>query len=253
MPYARYMPSSTAVVTARNTALVAVRTQLKLSQDEFAHTVREAGDWLGEPNNCTKRQVQYWEAGTMPRPPYIRAITFATGMTPENLGFTAAEELGVDVSEAMPQAEPWLPVPDPRARTGPLTGIWVSTYEYPSSGRGGTFTGRHYVVLIQHGMRLQARSVPAAGSRLRIDFTVDGSVLTGTWREETRRGGYYHGAVYHGAIQVITDATARRLAGTWVGYGKNGEMNTGPWSLEMVSSQVTPATIDEFNKDPGDD
>ena len=26
---------------------------------------------------------------------------------------------------------------------GPLTGIWLSSYEYESTGRGATFTNRH--------------------------------------------------------------------------------------------------------------
>jgi DNA-binding transcriptional regulator YiaG len=46
-----------------NTALRAVRDGLRLSQDEFARAIREAGERLGEPNDCTKRLVQRWESG----------------------------------------------------------------------------------------------------------------------------------------------------------------------------------------------
>ena len=48
--------------------------------------------------------------------------------------------------------------PDPKTAEGPLNGIWLSRYEYVSSGRGGqTFTDLHYVGLLQHGPNIQVR------------------------------------------------------------------------------------------------
>lgn len=39
------------------------------------------------------------------------------------------------------------------------SGVRLSTYEYVSSGRNNeVFTGKHYVVLLQHGNRLTGRS-----------------------------------------------------------------------------------------------
>ena len=51
--------------------------------------------------------------------------------------------------------------------------------------RGATFTNRHYVAVVQHGARLQVRSTPGSRSRLMMDLTANGQVLTGTWTEET--------------------------------------------------------------------
>jgi hypothetical protein len=142
--------------------------------------------------------------------------------------------------------------PDPKAAQGPLNGIWLSRYEYVSSGRGGqTFTDVHYVLLIQHGVNIQVRSLAESNpSTLIMDLTQNGSVITGTWSERTNQGGYYAGAVYHGAIQFLLDLTEHRMRGQWVGYGRDFDLNTGPWTLELVSSDTSPASIEQFNRSP---
>lgn len=108
----------------------------------------------------------------------------------------------------------------PTPTSGPVTalrsfeGVWLSRYQYYSSGRGESFAGQHFVVLLQHGDRLTARSLPgSAASSLSLDLTVDGSVITGTWVEQTEPAGYYRGARYHGAIQLLAEPTGRRMAG----------------------------------------
>ena len=86
------------------------------------------------------------------------------------------------------------------------SGVWLSRYEYFSSGRDDAFVGQHYVVVLQHGDRLTLRSLPnSAGSQLTMDLTVDGNVMTGTWVEQTAPKGYYRGARYHGAIQLLAE------------------------------------------------
>lgn len=137
-------------------------------------------------------------------------------------------------------------------RYGERSGIYLSVYEYPSSGRGGTFTGKHYVMVVQRGTRLTVRSVPASGSQLSMDLSVNGRVLTGTWAEQTQPDGRYRGAVYTGAIQMIEDETLapRRLAGTWVGFGKEGETNTGAWSLALVDERVSEQAVERWNREP---
>src|SRR5205823_2696423 len=80
-------------------------------------------------------------------------------------------------------------IPEARAKgaRGPLTGIWRSTYSYVSSSRGNkTFDSQHYVMVIQHGNRIQVRSLPkTATGRVTMDLTIDGQVITGTWEELT--------------------------------------------------------------------
>ena len=239
-----------------NETLRAVRQSLLMSQGEFALAIRAAGQRAGEPNDCTKRLVQRWEAGYVtgvPRGNYARALEAVTGQPIENLGFKGTDParrqvLGVAAAAA---TAAWA-IPESRAKgaRGPLTGIWRSRYEYVSSSRGGeTFTSSHYVMVIQHGDRLQVRSLPGtAPGRVTMDLTVSGPVLTGTWAEETDAGGYYRGSVYHGAIQLTAGPSGTRLTGAWAGFGKSGEVNTGPWTLDLVSADTSKAVVEQYNR-----
>ena len=61
--------------------LRAVRLSFGLSQKAFADTVKAVGLDIGEPNFCSKRLVQKWEAGVhgMPAARYRHAIEKLTG------------------------------------------------------------------------------------------------------------------------------------------------------------------------------
>jgi len=242
------------LMTEPNTALRTIRNAMRLSQDELARAVRLAGERAGEPNTATKRLIQRWEAGeiTAPRGIYLRALETVTGQPAANLGFTDADKrYGVDRAAAVAEVSTWtVPIPDPRAEVGPLTGIWRSRYEYVSSGRDGeTFSSIHYCMLIQHGARLQLRSLPeSAPSKIMMDLTAKGAVITGTWTEATNPSGYYQGATYHGAIQMLLEPTGRKMVGKWVGFGRDFETNTGPWVLELVSSDTGPEAVAEYNR-----
>src|SRR5213595_355760 len=119
---------------APNESLRAVRQSLLMSQGEFALAVRAAGQRAGEPNDCSKRLVQRWEAGYVtgiPRGAYARALEAVTGQPIENLGFgaegtTRRQAIGMAGAAA---AAGWT-IPEARAKgaRGPLTGIWRSTY-----------------------------------------------------------------------------------------------------------------------------
>lgn len=154
------------------------------------------------------------------------------------------EETGLDSA---------FPLPGRTAeRYGERSGIYLSVYEYPSSGRDSTFTSKHYVMVVQRGAKLAVRSVPASGSQLSMDLSANGRILTGTWAEQTRGDGPYRGAVYTGAIQMIEDdnPVPRRFAGKWAGFGKDGGMNTGPWSLTVVEQHLGEQAVEWWNREP---
>lgn len=107
----------------------------------------------------------------------------------------------------------------------------------------------HYVVVLQHGDRLTVRSLPgSAKSSLTMDLTVDGPVVTGTWVEQTEVGGHYRGARYHGAIHMLAEPTGRRIRGKWVGFGKDMDVNTGPWELMFQDASTNQATLAAYNR-----
>jgi hypothetical protein len=83
-----------------------------------------------------------------------------------------------------------------------------------------------------------------------MDLSVNGRVVTGTWTEQTQGDGYYRGAVYHGALQMLQDEDGRLLSGKWVGFGKEGEVNDGPWSLTLVDEHVDAEAVERWNRAP---
>jgi transcriptional regulator with XRE-family HTH domain len=236
---------------------------LLMSQDDFARALREAGQRAGEPNDASKRLVQRWEAGISlsPRPAYARALETVTGLPIEVLGFTPAvpqarvsgdgkgghdleSATGIAAAHGMPTTQSAL-----RAN---YSGVWLSRYEYVSSSRDSqVFTGLHYVVILQHANRLTVRSLPGSSdSPLTMDLTVDGNVITGTWVEQTAEDGHYRGARYHGAIQLLSEPTGRRLTGKWVGFGTEMDVNTGPWELIFQDASTNKASMDAYNHPP---
>jgi hypothetical protein len=217
------------------------------------------------PNDANKRLVQRWESGAIisPRPVYARALEAVTGLPIASLGFAVpvprarvgdgngalldAPAGGGPTGHVVAAAAP----AEQAAPSGAYSGVWLSRYEYHSSGRGQSYTGLHYVVVLQHGNLLTVRSLPgSADSVLTMDLTVDGTVVTGTWVEQTAREGYYRGARYHGAIQMLAEPTGRRMAGKWVGFGRQMEVNTGPWDLTFQDASTNKATLDRYNRAP---
>ncbi|WP_089102076.1 helix-turn-helix domain-containing protein [Streptomyces hyaluromycini] len=249
-----------------NSALRAARMGLLMSQDDFARAIRDAGTRAGQPNDANKRLVQRWESGVTiaPRPVYARALEVVTGLPIESLGFTAVPQArvsedgqgGHDMEPEVPVATHSAAAPqsEPHAAHRNYSGVWLSRYEYFSSGRDAAFTGLHYVVLLQHGNRLTARSLPNGSSNpnspLTMDLEIDGHIATGTWTEQTATDGYYRGAHYHGAIQLLVEPTGRRMTGKWVGFGKEFDVNTGPWELVFQDASTTKATLAAYDRPP---
>jgi transcriptional regulator with XRE-family HTH domain len=235
-----------------NVALREARVRAHLSQGELARRIREAGFTSGDTNGCSVRMVQRWESGETrrPRPNYLLALESVLGQPVESLGFDADVRHGMDRALALSEAglDTVLPLPEP-AESYDSSGIWRSEYQYYSSGRDETYTSRHYVVLLQRGGRLMVRSLPASASQLSMDLGVNGQVITGTWTERTQEGGYYRGAVYTGAIQMLQES-AEHLSGKWVGFGKESEVNTGPWSLTLVDEHVDADAVERWNRAP---
>src|SRR5262249_38651468 len=107
--------------------------------------------------------------------------------------------------------------------------------------------------VLQHGDRLTVRSLPAsAESSLTMDLTVDGSVVTGTWAEQTDVAGYYRGARYHGAIQMLVEPTGHEMGGKWIGFGKDRDIKGGPGERTLQAASTPGASLDRYNRRPGE-
>jgi transcriptional regulator with XRE-family HTH domain len=241
-----------------NDTLKTARLSLRLSQEEFAKRIRDAGKDAGEPNGASKRLIARWEAGeSTPRPIYARALERVTGVPIEALGFPARvapdRKGGHDVTSSESAGEASTEV-GTTAEINEFSGIWVSRYEFYSSGRNEAYIGAHHVLLLQTGDRITGRSISPnsldAGSSLTFDLSVERNVITGSWRERTGPEGYYTGATYHGAVQLLAEPTGRRLTGKWVGFGKDMDVNSGPWELSFLNASTTPAAIERYSEPP---
>ncbi len=125
-------------------------------------------------------------------------------------------------------------------------GIWKSTYSYPSSGRDGEFTGEHYVRLHQKDNHLIFESAAETSkSYLIIRLSVQDDIATGSWQEETDQDGYYSGAVYYGALQLVVSEDHKKMSGKWVGFGKDMDVNVGPWELTYVGPSLPKEALAE--------
>jgi hypothetical protein len=130
--------------------------------------------------------------------------------------------------------------PAPKGEAGSLSGIWRSEYAYYSTGRAADFTDVHYVVVRQQDSNLSIESLPqSSGSVVTMHLTVDGLTATGTWEERTSPTGYYRGAVYRGAIQLLLAPSGTRLTGRWIGFGKRFRINNGDWELSLETRSLS--------------
>lgn len=239
-----------------NTALKEAIRSAHLSQEGFAREIQRAGWRLGYPNGCNRAMVSRWCSGKTrrPQPRYLMLIENVLGQPAGNLGFDADLRYGMDRAQALAEAgldTPVLPLPESAGR-GPLTGIWLSAYSFTSSGRGAAYTSRHYVLALQDGARLLVRSLPRQASAVSMQLAVNGQIVTGTWTEQTRGGGYYRGALYTGAIQLRETEAGANLIGRWLGFGKEGQIEDGPWSLTRRDESVTPEIIEYWDRPQAD-
>lgn len=130
---------------------------------------------------------------------------------------------------------------------GDLSGVWRSEYGYHSSGRGEHFVGVHYVTLRQQGPSVAVTGLAhSSGSQLGMTLTVDGMVATGSWEERTSPTGYYKGAVYRGALQLLIDPSGGQMTGRWLGFGKRFQINSGDWTLRRETASLDRRTVKKY-------
>jgi hypothetical protein len=47
---------------------------------------------------------------------------------------------------------------------------------------------------------------------------------------------------------MLAGATADRMAGEWVGYGRDFDVNHGAWTLKLVASSTGRQALEAWNK-----
>lgn len=121
-----------------------------------------------------------------------------------------------------------------------FSGIWRSHYRYTSTSRNADFGAEHLVRFHQYDKQLIIESVPEKinKSYLMLHLTLTEGIATGSWQEETDPNGYYRGKVYYGAIQVVISSDKRSMDGKWLGFGKDMEVEVGPWGFTYIGEDM---------------
>jgi hypothetical protein len=133
----------------------------------------------------------------------------------------------------------------------PTEGIWSSSYSYESDSQGRTLTSSHHLVIRRQGDQLQAESLPASRSQVRMEMTVHDRTAMGTWMEHTDPAGHYGGRVYVGTILMIVAQDARSMSGVWTGGDKDGTtVNAGPWTLTLLDASTSADALTRWNREP---
>lgn len=241
-----------------NAQLRSLREAMRLTQDEFARAIREAGEALGQPNDCTVRTVQRWEDGSIsyPRMNYVRAIERVAGHRAEDLGFDHVPRVGklsdhMDSPAVRVVEDARLSHRDPIQLPGTLTGIWESRCFYHSGSRGEDLVDVAHMVLIHAGDKIAANTIEGSGldgGKTSMDLGLRGNVVTGTWEETTGAESYYRGQVFHGAVQLLVDASGARMKGAWTGFGRDFDVNTGPW--ELIRKETGTRNVEAYARVP---
>ncbi len=121
----------------------------------------------------------------------------------------------------------------------PLDGIWRSSYLYTTAELPSqTLMDEHFLELRERRGTVLARSLQrASASALSLQLELDGSVLTGVWREHTpsRRE-------YHGACQFELDPTRDAAQGLWMGFSRGRGVLSGSWTLRREGYAVDRRT-----------
>jgi hypothetical protein len=46
----------------------------------------------------------------------------------------------------------------------------------------------------------------------------------------------------------VSEPSGRKMSGKWVGFGRDYDLNTGPWTLELVTADTSPESIAQHDR-----
>jgi hypothetical protein len=118
-----------------------------------------------------------------------------------------------------------------------LQGQWESTYFYTSRQSKNELVGRHRVEFSRKGNTLVGKSLAGdSDSQLGLVLEIDGSVLRGTWTEQTSSRGEYKGQSFKGSVELVLDDDLAAATGLWLGANRDHtSIKSGRWELKRAT------------------
>jgi hypothetical protein len=126
-----------------------------------------------------------------------------------------------------------------------LSGEWYSYHWYPTSDDKDEECSEYQVRAYRTANEVVfASRTKDDGSYMLIRLTVDGSIATGTWYENTSPEGEFKGMMYSGAGQMLLDESGKTLEGMWAGVGidhttEKPRVYSGRWELRRERRSTT--------------
>lgn len=121
-------------------------------------------------------------------------------------------------------------------------GTWHCRYWFPNTKKNGAEETSEYTVTIErhdNGYVVHSVQGDLPGAHLEARFTVDGSLVTGTYMETTSPSGDWENMIYKGAFQLLLSEDHTRMEGLWVAAGHNNgqpKIFTGRWEIVQVEA-----------------
>jgi len=117
-----------------------------------------------------------------------------------------------------------------------FNGMWRCAYWYPSNQKPGEQeVSEYYCKASQRGDKIVFESV-ADQPHMVVNVTVDHSLATGNWVENTDPNGEFEGLEYSGAIQLLVSKDGTRFDGMWVGVGRE-KLDDGSYEPRIYSGK----------------
>lgn len=123
-------------------------------------------------------------------------------------------------------------------------GVWRCRYWYANTKHDNREDISEYMVKIDrqgnaYVLHSLADKGEAPNSHMEARFTVDNTLVTGTYMETTSPSGDWEGMTYKGAFQLILSEDRTRMEGQWVAAGYNNgnpKTFTGRWELTLAEA-----------------
>jgi hypothetical protein len=128
-----------------------------------------------------------------------------------------------------------------------LSGMWRCAYWYPSNNHPGQREmTEYYVQAKQRGDKVTFESLPNRPDHIVVNVTINESLATGNWVENTDPNKEFAGMQYSGALQMLIQDDDSAMIGAWVGVGrellKNGSYEpriyTGSWEMHRLGTDA---------------
>ncbi|MGW2781601.1 hypothetical protein ACWC3X_10150 [Streptomyces populi] len=105
-----------------------------------------------------------------------------------------------------------------------VRGRWASSYNYRS--RGAAHVGEQVMQFHQVGRSVYAKNIGGTSPhRHFLKLKIDGSYLTGNWRNMARNANHY------GVVQLRITADGTEMIGKWIGFDSSSSIQANNWKL----------------------